>query len=127
MSGDIHIYIICNGPNDGMSGPVKIGMANDPHKRLLGLQSGNPNKLIIWRTFPAPDREIAREIERGFHVVQRKRRLSGEWFDLNPRQAEVLMRMNLGTAFHTHGMDKDLIQEVFNWMDERAIYSESYA
>lgn len=123
----VHVYIICHGPNDGLSGPVKVGMANDPHKRLASLQSGNPNRLCIWRTFPTPDREIARHIERGFHHVQRKKRLSGEWFDINPRQAAFLMRMNFECAFHYRGVTGDLAEDAFRWMDETAIYHDTYA
>jgi hypothetical protein len=126
MEGDVHVYIICHGPNDGEVGPVKVGMATDPFKRLASLQSGNPNRLCIWRTFPTPDREIARAIERGFHHVQRKKRLSGEWFDLNPRQASFLMRMNFECAFAAHGMSGDLVAEALHWIDELAIYHDSY-
>ena len=123
----VHVYIICNGPNDGHSGPVKIGMANDPVKRLASLQSGNPNKLVIWRTFPTPDRNIARVIERGFHEVKSADRISGEWFNFTPRVAEALMRLNIQAAMSVSNMDAELIKESLALMDELAIYHESYA
>lgn len=125
MNTDVHVYIICNGPNDGHSGPVKIGMADNPRTRLSGLQSGNPNKLVIWRTYPTPHRDIARALERGFHSVMKKKRVSGEWFDVTPRQAEGLMRLNIVAAMQANRMPEDLIRESIGLMDETAIYHDS--
>jgi hypothetical protein len=124
MNTDVHVYIICNGPNDGHSGPVKIGMADNPRTRLSGLQSGNPNKLVIWRTYPTPKRDIARYLERAFHDTQAKHRLSGEWFDLTPRQAEVLMYINLGTLLSSLGWAKEEVDQCILLVDRAAIRHE---
>lgn len=63
----------------GASGPVKIGWASDPHKRLAQLQSGNHEqlRLLDCDQFPVED---AREIERDLHQTFAAQRIRGEWF-----------------------------------------------
>src|SRR5207249_3751971 len=41
------VYVI-----EGTGKEVKIGRALNPHKRMVELQIGNPNRLNIWRAIP---------------------------------------------------------------------------
>ncbi len=61
----------------GADGPVKIGIAANPEKRLRQLQSGNPDRLYvraIVRT-AEPDR-----LEKDLHGRFGQHRMGGEWF-----------------------------------------------
>lgn len=55
----------------------KIGFSRTPQKRLAGLQTGNPHKLKIVKTWPA-----ARHVETELHARFSSLRGSGEWFTI---------------------------------------------
>lgn len=61
------------------SGPIKIGMALDPQKRLKGLQTGHHEKLSILATCSGGQPQ-----ERAYHVQFAAHRLNGEWFERCP-------------------------------------------
>ena len=58
-------------------GPVKIGIANDPIKRMRDLQTGNPAVLHLRHVVPG-DRDLEKELHHRF----REARIRGEWFGL---------------------------------------------
>jgi len=68
------VYLI-----EGNDGEVKIGRALKPHKRLVELQMGNPNRLTIWKAIPAEDRMA---LEAYLHLRFASYRMRGEWFQL---------------------------------------------
>lgn len=108
---DVHVYVICHEAEDGYHGPVKVGVANDAEKRLKTLQTGNPYRLTIWKTFPIPDRDIAMHVEHAFHAVLAKQRLGGEWFDMPPAVAEMFMKENLLALWRSLDFDDEEISE----------------
>lgn len=57
-------------------GPVKIGWSQEPEKRLLGIQTGHPYKLVIRRVIKAH-----RLLEGQLHARFVDQRLNGEWFE----------------------------------------------
>jgi hypothetical protein len=63
-------------------GPIKIGFANDLAKRVVGLQTSHPEKLVVLAAAQG-DPEIERQVQIGF-VALRER---GEWF--KPHQSLV--------------------------------------
>ncbi|MBX4941161.1 GIY-YIG nuclease family protein [Rhizobium binae] len=67
----------------------KIGYAVDPIKRLASLQTGNPLKLYIHRSFMLRKLSIAKKVEYWSHAIASERhgRLEGEWFQCSPSQA----------------------------------------
>lgn len=70
--------------------PVKIGIAGDVEKRIAAVQTGSPKRLKIIGLFDTPNREIARKFELAFHKYYADKRLSGEWFDVDPIDALAL-------------------------------------
>jgi hypothetical protein len=68
------VYFIIEEP---FMGNVKIGRSNDVDKRLSGLQTGNPNVLIIHKSIPTLD---SKTLEINLHKVYQHRRKHGEWF-----------------------------------------------
>lgn len=69
------VYIIqCNGDD----GPLKIGIAVDPQRRLSELRIGCPYPMQLLGYSPDIDPDMA---ERRLHAAHWKRRIHGEWFD----------------------------------------------
>jgi len=66
------IYLISDGDY------VKIGFSKDPDKRLNQLQIGSPRKLKLLAAFPG-----GREVELKLHEIMERKRIRGEWFELN--------------------------------------------
>jgi hypothetical protein len=96
------VYVITVDRPGTISGPVKIGVSSNVHGRLAALQTSCPYPLALVHAFEVPNGEIARDIERAFHVVQKRHRTSGEWFDLNPIVALQLMCACLQAMFDVH-------------------------
>ncbi|MGB1214592.1 MAG: GIY-YIG nuclease family protein [Pikeienuella sp.] len=78
------VYII----QEGDAGPVKIGVAMHPARRLIQLKSGNPRRLFLRKIFVV-DTEIEQHEARRFcnalerHVLSdlSVKSISGEWLD----------------------------------------------
>ena len=66
--------------------PIKLGIANNPKKRIKQLQTGNSEKLSIHHTLQLPY-DNCRTFERILHYSLRRYRLKGEWFDMSPKEA----------------------------------------
>jgi hypothetical protein len=73
VPGEPFVYFIQEGPH----GPVKIGKANHPLKRMSDLQTGNPEQLHLRHVVPGD-----RLLEKQLHHRFREARIRGEWFGL---------------------------------------------
>jgi len=65
----------------------KIGIAENPEKRLTTLQSGSPHKLELVTTISTKNAE---DLERELHMLFKEQKFSGEWFNLNHNQVNSL-------------------------------------
>ena len=74
----MYVYFIGTGITKGHQ--VKIGVAKDVEKRLKGMQTGNPHKLIILAKIPCDSRRHALHLEATLHERFKKDRMTGEWF-----------------------------------------------
>lgn len=72
-----YVYFISNG-----AGAIKVGRTSDIKNRLKSLQTSNPHKLEVIKTFEYKGMGSA-EGERFWQAVMRKHfnSLSGEWFE----------------------------------------------
>ena len=71
------VYFITEVPHTNR---IKIGHTTNITKRLRTLQTGNPNKLAVFRTIPHPHH---RELEKHLHTLLKSRQIRGEWFNLS--------------------------------------------
>lgn len=72
MTGVCYCYVI----QAGHGGPIKIGKAIDPAKRIAGLQTAFPYQIEVRLLLFG-----GAETERFLHVLLADYRLNGEWFD----------------------------------------------
>lgn len=70
-------------------GRVKIGLSNDPDKRLKQLQIGSPVQLELF-AFRNYRNTNVKEVE--LHERFQHKRVFGEWFDLDPQDYIGLLR-----------------------------------
>jgi|TARA_R110000824_G_scaffold188467_1_gene369788 hypothetical protein len=77
----VFTYIIGHIPsgNEGVY-RVKVGKSGNPISRLASLQSGNPDRLQIIAL-------AGRDIEFELHRYLWRKRIHGEWFDIDPISA----------------------------------------
>lgn len=71
----------------GRTKMYKIGISNDPEKRLDRLQTASPYKLKLLNIFPADNATAAEE---KLHAVFHGQRKEGEWFSLTDEQRAVI-------------------------------------
>lgn len=64
---------------EAVNGPIKIGVAVDPKKRLQDLSTGNPRRLLFLGA-----RELSRDAEVAEHEIRQRFQafqLTGEWYE----------------------------------------------
>ena len=85
---DALVYFIAS-----VAGPIKIGMAADPVKRLTALQTGHHERLSILAICDG-----GRVQEMAYHRKYARHRLSGEWFTRHPDILAEIARLTGETA-----------------------------
>ena len=83
MEKETQVYVI----SETGTNLVKIGISDNPQKRLLGLQTANPRKLVILATWRGGKSE-----ESEYHYQFSEFRREGEWFDLPSCVLKSLLR-----------------------------------
>lgn len=74
----MYVYIIQSGTSK--KSPVKIGMSDDPEKRIKQLQTGNPRILRIIISIKCNSRQHAFELEKTLHRMLERNNILNEWF-----------------------------------------------
>lgn len=75
------IYVILNSSKTF----CKIGYSNNPNKRLVELQTGNPEELILIRTY-----EGIKALEKHIHFRYKHLNVKNEWFKYSVELLEDL-------------------------------------
>lgn len=76
-----HVYFV----RAGADGPIKIGSAWDLAHRLVELQDGNPDVLVLVATVPGTT-----FLERALHRAFAESHIRGGWFAATPRLLRLL-------------------------------------
>lgn len=95
-SGTCHIYLLAHHSGNGLVAPVKVGVTTSLKTRLATLQTGNPQPIELVASFATPGHEFAEWFERCFHDINAEKRLTGEWFDIDPKDALVSLIVYIG-------------------------------
>lgn len=68
----------------GKNTPTKIGYTSDVGRRLLEIQTCNPNTVKLDCTIPCDSKERAQKLERFLHrQLYHRCHISGEWYNLH--------------------------------------------
>jgi hypothetical protein len=84
------IYVIA----ESEAGPCKLGISNDPSKRVRQLQTGHVGQLRLWHAEPAEAAKV-KSLERLLHRDLRHHRVRGEWFNLSVRDATLHIQFTM--------------------------------
>lgn len=80
-----YIYFIAEEP---FNNKVKIGMSQNPQRRLKELQTGNPNTLVLRHVTQYDEYKA---LERTMHEICKDLRGVGEWFDITESELTGLV------------------------------------
>lgn len=81
------VYIM----KDESNGFYKIGISNKPEYRERTLQSEKPT-IVLLKSKEFPTRTIAEAIESALHKAYGEKRLRGEWFELDNKDVDDVIR-----------------------------------
>jgi len=79
MNKKCEVYFIL----DEKSNAIKIGYASNLEKRFSGIQTGNPNPLVILHTIKCRSVDHASNLENDLHIQFDHLRGLGEWFEFD--------------------------------------------
>jgi hypothetical protein len=88
-------------------GPVKIGYSNNPEFRLHQIQTGQPMRVSVLRTFAVPSKRMGNSIETRCFELLRERRMNGEWYAINSNTAVHAVSYLLGETTEPPSMGPD--------------------
>lgn len=101
MTKPCSLYVIATVIDGQMVAPVKVGIAKNAKKRLSDFQTASAHELALAYEMHFPTRRFCEEIERATHelskVVGCHRR--GEWINLDPSDAMILIACGADAAF----------------------------
>jgi hypothetical protein len=103
---DYWVYVFAKKNGTDREAPVKVGISRDVNGRMVQVQTSCPFKIGLVYVFECPSKDVAREIERCFHDTQKKDRLHGEWFNIEPITAIHLLCMVYRTLLEARLTDK---------------------
>lgn len=76
-----YIYVVHMGCPIGF---VKIGISDNPDRRLAGMQTANPYPLKLSRCWGPFERARAMQLETMLHRIFQEDNARGEWFGVSP-------------------------------------------
>jgi hypothetical protein len=102
------------------STPVKVGIARDPLRRLVGLQNAHFEQLRLHRYWWLAGRPISTRIEQAFKEQFAHAMIRGEWFDIPLSEAEAFIESTL-RAIGTWGMRQEEIARLMQQCEHHRI------
>jgi hypothetical protein len=87
------IYVIA-AVHSECTGPVKLGLSNDPDRRVRQLQTGHAEELHVFYRQPV-EQDKVHLYERMLHRDNRHHRLRGEWFNMTVEHAICYVKLVL--------------------------------
>ena len=86
VDGKYYVYLMTNGIE------YKIGITNNPERRLKQCQTGNPKQLSYVCVVERPNKASAIFLEKSIHHGLKQHRLQGEWFKLNHQSLSIVIK-----------------------------------
>ena len=82
----VSVYLMTSGEK------TKIGLSSRPLSRLSNMRTGSAESISVHATMRLRNRENAAQVERAAHQALHWCRSHGEWFRINARYAEGVVR-----------------------------------
>ncbi len=86
---------------------VKVGVSGNPAARIKELQTGNPNKLVLWFCIGGGQAE-----EQYLHRILSCVRTRGEWFELTSGVRTILTEL-----VFSYGCDFKRFSDAMPWVE----------
>lgn len=99
--------------------PVKVGIAQDPIRRLGGLQNAHFESLRIYRLLWLPGRPIAARVERSFKMQFAHASIRGEWFDVSLPAAQAFIESSIRSVGTWGISQEDMLKLMEQWEQRR--------
>jgi hypothetical protein len=101
-NGVFFVYIIArrSDANFFEDAPVKVGITGNVQSRLRQIQTATPFPVGVFFALRVPFRDMARCLERRFHVLQSHSSAHGEWFNIDAPEALYFMCANFVYLLH---------------------------
>lgn len=109
------VYFISAG-----SGPIKIGLSDNPEQRLLDLQTSHYKQLHLLFRVECATRIEAYQLESAFHRWYADVRLMNEWFDVTPSQISADLRLLMTLAKSAIEVEQMISHAGISKLEERA-------
>jgi hypothetical protein len=97
---------------------IKIGITSNFNSRIKSIQTGNPNKIIVLKTY-YEDRKNIEYLERKLHSINNHIRLNGEWFkfydDIENDIHKIILSEYPKIEFKIHDIDENFIPKKLNF------------
>lgn len=101
-----YVYFISAG-----SSPIKIGISNDPARRLNDLQTAHYEQLHLLYTISCNSEDHARNLERAFHRWYGEQCLLNEWFDILPDEISSDIELMYSLSQHVQSIQQYALPE----------------
>lgn len=85
--GSRFLYLMATRHADSWSCPIKVGITQNLRGRLSAVRTHCPYPVTIFQYWDMGSGENARFLEETFHHLQKDKQISGEWFEMDPRDA----------------------------------------
>jgi hypothetical protein len=86
-----YVYVIARQEHDRAVSPIKIGISDNPDKRLSTIRVSCPFPVEYLHSFGPMTRPEALRHENGLHDAYKDNRMQGEWFDVEPDEIMDLL------------------------------------
>jgi hypothetical protein len=97
---------------------IKIGITSNFNSRIKSIQTGNPNKIIVLKTY-YEDRKNIEYLERKLHFINNDIRLNGEWFKFYDNIENDIHKIILSEypkiEFKIHDINENFIPKKLNF------------
>jgi Meiotically up-regulated gene 113 len=93
----------------GVDRPIKIGVTDDPHRRLRELQIAHYEMLEFHRVWWLAGQSVAARLEAAFKLYFLPEHVRGEWYEVDPEEAVAFLEETIG-KLGTWGLSQDQIE-----------------
>lgn len=93
----------------GADRPIKVGVTDDPHRRLRDFQIAHYDVLEFHRVWWLAGQSVAARLEAAFKLYFLPEHIRGEWYEVDPGEAVAFVEETI-VSLRTWGLSQDQIE-----------------